>query len=344
MKKLAFFLSNRCSYERAKVLIEKLDNEFDLTLYITSGLLEDSNLTQEIHDKYTAIELEVNGIDGTLSGMVTFSHRLMRHIQDCLERNRPDGMILWADRFELLPVATVCNYLQIPIYHIQGGEESGNVDNCVRNAVSMLSQYHFVSHYQAEQKLKQYGLSNVFTTGCPSIDVIRSYGIKPNNTPGQYIIGMFHPHSFELAECKEQTLKVYQETARYCYNNGLKLHWFGPNNDPGSLDVKSSLLDVQVVHNMPSRAFLTLLSGALCIVGNTSSCIREASYLGVPAVIVGNRQVGRVKSLNAVESTFDNIYDTIASQTKIKNYYISSTLFGNGHASERIVNIIKELL
>ena len=64
--------------------------------------------------------------------------------------------------------------MNIPLIHIQGGEDTGNIDNKVRNAISYLSDYHFVSNEQAGEKLFSMKIpqENIFNLGCPSIDLI----------------------------------------------------------------------------------------------------------------------------------------------------------------------------
>ncbi len=199
MKNVYFFLSNRCSYERARVLLYELEEEkeIQLTLLIGGGLVDEefSDLRSDIHSRFNAIELDHGRADGTLQGMATVGTRIGRRVNDMFSRLRPDLLVLWADRHELLPVAMVAAYLQIPICHIQGGEDSGNIDQRVRHAVSMMSDLHMVSHDEAYKKLVSFGLNNVHQTGCPSLDVIDRLGIKRAKVLNDTVICLYHPHT-----------------------------------------------------------------------------------------------------------------------------------------------------
>jgi len=72
--------------------------------------------------------------------------------------------------------------------------------------------------------------------------------------------------------------------------------WFGPNVDAGA-DVtarairgyrrRHALRNVRFFDNLPPEDFIRVLDKAACIVGNSSVAIREASWMGVPAVNVG---------------------------------------------------------
>ena len=46
--------------------------------------------------------------------------------------------------------------------------------------------------------------------------------------------------------------------------------------------------------NYTPEDYLKLIYNSKCLVGNSSSGIREGSFLGVPAVNIGNRQNGRL--------------------------------------------------
>ena len=45
--------------------------------------------------------------------------------------------------------------------------------------------------------------------------------------------------------------------------------------------------------SLPIEYYGPLLKNALCILGNSSSGIREAAFLGTPSVNIGTRQNGR---------------------------------------------------
>ena len=47
------------------------------------------------------------------------------------------------------------------------------------------------------------------------------------------------------------------------------------------------------------------MKNAICAVGNSSSFIREASFLGTPSVIVGDRQEGREHGGNVMLADYD---------------------------------------
>ena len=86
------------------------------------------------------------------------------------------------------------------------------------------------------------------------------------------------------------------------------------------------------------------MKNAVCLIGNSSSFIREGSFLGTPAVIVGDRQQGREHGDNVVFSSYDR--ETIVKQalTQIEHgKYASDMLFGSGDAGEKIAESISSI-
>ena len=49
-----------------------------------------------------------------------------------------------------------------------------------------------------------------------------------------------------------------------------------------------------------SEIYAKVIKNSLCIVGNSSSAIREGSFLGIPAVNIGTRQINREMSSNVI--------------------------------------------
>ena len=74
-----------------------------------------------------------------------------------------------------------------------------------------------------------------------------------------------------------------------------------------------------------------MLANSRCIVGNSSTGIREASYLGVPCVNVGSRQAGRDCGRNVihVQHSQKEIADALEEQLA-HGPYESDPVYGDG--------------
>ena len=87
-----------------------------------------------------------------------------------------------------------------------------------------------------------------------------------------------------------------------------------------------------------------MLKNASCLVGNSSSGIREAGFLGTPVVNVGTRQKGRFRGPNVIDVPYDRdaIKTAILSQVK-KGRYEPTHIYGDGDAASKIVEVLSEL-
>ena len=78
--------------------------------------------------------------------------------------------------------------------------------------------------------------------------------------------------------------------------------------------------------------------------GNSSSGIREAAFLGTPCVNIGSRQSGRERGENVinVKHNCNEIYNAISKQIN-HGKYPKSTLFGDGNSGKRIAEILSNV-
>ena len=80
------------------------------------------------------------------------------------------------------------------------------------------------------------------------------------------------------------------------------------------------------------------------VIGNSSSGIVEAPFLGIPVVNIGDRQKGRHLCKNVIQcdrtkSAIQGAFDRMLAQPKIVDTY-----YGDGHTSEYIIRKLKEWL
>jgi UDP-hydrolysing UDP-N-acetyl-D-glucosamine 2-epimerase len=283
-----------------------------------------------------------------------------------LDNLKPDVVVTVADRYETLATAAAAAYSNIPVAHVQGGEITGSIDEKVRHAVTKLSDLHFVSNERAAEFVRRMGErpETVYVTGGPDIDLAAETaalgldGFDPFERYGGvgerldlangYAIVLQHPVTTEYERARDQVW----ETLLAMEDLGIATLWFWPNVDAGSDGTSKGIRSFRearrppMMHffrNMPPEDFLRLLGGARVIVGNSSTAIRECSFLGVPAVDIGERQTGREHADNVAraEHAAGAIRSAVEGQLA-HGRYPSSLLYGDGHAGERIAAILAD--
>jgi UDP-hydrolysing UDP-N-acetyl-D-glucosamine 2-epimerase len=237
----------------------------------------------------------------------------------------------------------------------------------VRHAITKLSDVHFVCTEKARERVIRMGEvpERVFVTGCPSIDLAaealadppltgdifqRYGGVGPKlDLSDGYLVVMQHPVTSEYREARRQIT----DTLRAVVAMGLPVLWFWPNVDAGSDGTSKGIrvfreqerpTNIHFFRNMEPNAFMRLLVGSRCLVGNSSVGVRECSFLGVPVVNIGSRQTGRERGANVVDATNEesSIANAIRQQLNSPRA-TGDQLYGDGQAGPRIANLLAEL-
>ena len=278
---------------------------------------------------------------------------------------KPDVVLTVADRFETIATAIAASYMNIPVAHTQGGEVTGSIDENVRHAITKLSHVHFPATERAREFLLCMGEreDTIFVTGCPSIDVLvendlalpadiftRNTGVGADlDVSKPYVMVLQHPVTTEYGEGLTQieaTLKALDRVGR----QGMQVIWLWPNADAGSDDVAKGLrvfrennnpTYLHLYRNFSPEDYARLLNNAVCMIGNSSSGLREAAFLGTPSVNIGSRQRGRDRARNVIDVPHDadDIYRAIERQIA-NGRYPRSLMFGDGSSGKRIADIL----
>ena len=90
-----------------------------------------------------------------------------------------------------------------------------------------------------------------------------------------------------------------------------------------------------------SKTYVKLMRHAACLVGNSSSGIREGAYIGTPTVNIGTRQQRRCAGRNVVHvpNQAECIRRGIERQLEHGRYAMEA-IYGDGNAGQRIAEIL----
>lgn len=370
MRKICVVITARPSYSRIKTVLEAVRRHPELELQLVVGasaLLERYGPAIKViqEDGFEPDAMVHMVVDG--ENLVTTAKSTglgVVELATIFDNLKPDLVVSVADRYETIATAIAASYLNIPVAHVQGGEVTGSIDEKVRHAVTKLANLHFVSNQQAAERIIRMGEDpdTVFVTGCPSVDLAarvlseRQDGFDPFSHYGGvghkfdpsrgYLVVMQHPVTTEY----EDALHQINETLAAIKELAYPTFWFWPNVDAGSDRVSKGIRHFRETHNVPftyffknlaPEDFLRLLIGADCLVGNSSVGIREGSYLGLPVVNIGNRQLGRDRGPNVIDVGYSTEEVIAAIKRQLGNgRYPSMSLYGDGKAGDRIVEIL----
>jgi UDP-hydrolysing UDP-N-acetyl-D-glucosamine 2-epimerase len=373
-RKVCVVINNRANYARIKSALVAIKKNNKLELQIVLG-------SSAILNRYGAVSniirkdgFKINYIVYTLvegENLLTMSKSTglsVIEFSTAFDQLKPDIVLVVADRYETLAAGVAASYMNILLAHTQGGEVTGSIDESVRHATTKLAHIHFPASLNAEKNIIKMGESkkNVYLVGCPSLDLIKrdklniderfkkkysNYGVGELiidfNKP--YIVILQHPVTTEYKQIK----KNINQTIHAALKVEQQIVWLWPNVDAGS-DVLSKSIrrvreekkpkNIRWQKNYNPEDYLKLIFNASCLVGNSSSAIREGAFLGIPAVNIGNRQHNREHGKNIVHVDYNskNILKAINQQVK-KKKYSKNKIFGDGKAGEKIAKILSKI-
>ena len=366
-RKIACMTATRADYPRVKAVLQEIVRRPNLELeLIVTGmhLLKDFGYTAgEIEKDGFAIAAKVpmyDGCDDSPYGMAKAAAQCSMGIADALKKIDPDIFLITVDRVETLAAAQTGALMNYPLAHIQGGEVTGTIDESIRHAVTKLSHIHFPAEKNAAERIRKMGeiAGNVYTVGCPYIDLILSQSYPDKHALGERYgfnankpLMLFTQHAVttEYGEGLNQILNTMKAIERFSY---MEIVAICPNADAGGRALRDKIKNAAQFHffyNIPDRDYLALMSHADVMVGNSSAAIREAPSFHLPAVNIGNRQQGRLRAANVID-VVQNVDAIVEAITKVlsdeefkKQVAEVENPYGDGNAAVRIVDVLENI-
>ena len=367
MKKITIVTATRAEYGILHPLITRLLN---CEKWETQVVVTGTHLEEEFG--YTCHEIERDGVPIYRKIPITEkgddAYAVSRTMANALcgfgayfKEEQPDLLILLGDRTEMLAIASAAMNERIPITHLHGGElTQGAVDECVRHALTKMSYLHFASTEAYRNRIIQMGEdpARVFNVGALGVENILREQLLPRlelkeavDFPADrpYAVVTFHPVTLEKATAEQQVLELL---AAMRQREDLFFLITKANSDAGGRRINELLetetkkcSNMKLVASLGMKRYLSAVKDAKFVLGNSFGGIIEAPGLHVPTVNIGDRQQGRIMSESIVncEPERASILDAIDRALDMQGLVFKNP-YGDGHTSEKIVEILKEYM
>lgn len=373
MKKICVVVGSRANYSSIKSVMAAVREHPALELQLVvaaSALLDRYGSVVNLIEKdgfepsariYMLIEGETPATMAKSTGVG------LMELPTVFERLQPDVVLTVGDRFETMATTLAAAYMNIPVAHTMGGEVSGTIDESIRHAVTKFAHIHFPASKEAAERIVKLGEpeDTVHLVGCPRIDLVAEILKTANGNLDEHLFDLGvgskldisqpfilvsqHPVTTEYGEGERQiaaTLEAVRET-------GLSAIVLWPNADAGSEDIARGIRKLRERHqdekmhffkNLPTATYVQLMARTACLVGNSSSGIREGAYIGTPVVNIGTRQIMRERGANVIEVPHDKDAILGAIRTQLTHgRYDMEPIYGDGTAGRRIAEILATL-
>lgn len=362
MRKICYISGTRADFGLMRRTLLAIASEPGLALSVIATGMHLDPLYGLTVNEIRAAGLDILGevpvpLDVTTGGtMARNIGHMLSGFTDLLERDRPDLVLLLGDRGEMLAGALAAIHLNIPVAHIHGGERSGTVDEALRHAISKLSHIHFTATAEGRQRLVRMGedARHVHVVGAPGLDglaeadreprehILRRWGFDPD---GRFALLVYHPVLQEADTAGDDATILLEALKRA----GVQTLALMPNSDAGGISVRSALESVRgepwvaLAPHLERADFVAAMAAADIMIGNSSAGIIEAASFGTPVVNVGTRQNLRERNANTRDVPCEaGAIATAIAQAMERGRFPAENIYGDGHASERIVALLRE--
>ena len=370
MRKVCVVVGSRANYGSIKSVMRAVKAHPDLELQIivgASALLDRFGSVVDIIERDGfVVNARVNMIvEGETPVTMAKSTGLgLLELPTLFELLKPDVVVTVGDRFETMATAVAGAYMNIPLAHTMGGEVTGTIDESIRHAVTKFAHIHFPACSEAAERIVKLGEppETVFNVGCPRIDLVAEVLRQGDNgsLEGLFEVGVGveldldrpfaivsqHPITTEYGHGEDQIT----ETLMAVREVGIPAVVLWPNADAGSEEIARGIRklrergldnEMHFFKNLHTETYIRLMARTACLLGNSSSAIREGAFIGTPAVNIGSRQTGRQRGANVTDVGHSRDEVVAALERQLEHgRYDSEPIYGDGGAGKRIADVL----
>lgn len=304
-------------------------------------------------------DLDIMKVSQTLFDV---TENILEKVREVLEAERPDIVLVHGDTSTTFVTALACFYMNIAVGHVEAGLRTYNLrspfpEEFNRQAVSLISEYHFAPTETAKQNLLNEGKKEacIFVTGNTAIDALRTTIRKDyfheylDWTRDSRLILITAHRRENLGQPMENMFRairrIVDETpdikAIYPIHMNPRVRETANSILGGDERIKIiEPLDVLDFHNFLDRSYLVLT--------DSGGIQEEAPSLGKPVLVMRDtteRPEGiAAGTLRLVGTCEEKIYTAFKTLIENKEEYErmsrASNPYGDGHACERIADIL----
>ncbi len=354
--------------------LKKYPARFETRICVTAQHREMLDQMLKLFGITPDIDLDLMEPDQTLPALTS---KVLLAMTKLLEEEEPDWVLIQGDTTTVMATALAAFYLRIPVGHIEAGLRTDDryspfPEEINRRIVSVLATYHFAPTERARDRLLAEGVDpeKVFLTGNTVVDAIHWILSRPPSEEAKRLFAELGLPDPGVARAEELPFRLLLVTAH-------RRESFGPpfeslckglrtiaerNRDvvlvypvhlnPRVRDPVRRILAghprIRLIEPLSYESFVRLMNVSYLILTDSGGIQEEASVLGKPVLVL--REVTERPEL--IEAGIGKLVGTDSRKIVTEaerllrdvNTYRSmakqAQLFGDGHAAERIVQIL----
>jgi UDP-N-acetylglucosamine 2-epimerase (non-hydrolysing) len=249
----------------------------------------------------------------------------------------PEYVIVQGDTYSAMAGALAASNRQIKVAHVEAGLRTNNKfspfpEENYRRIISAVADYHFAPTEADAMNLQREGFSGVFNVGNTVIDALRIAEVPPVILDRKTALLTLHRRENR----GDHFFETVKSVIRWLNQTDMQVVWpVHPNNADHSHLTHPRLIKTGP---MSYREFTGNLKGCEFVITDSGGVQEEAAYLGKPVIVLRDtteRPGGTLVEPSGLIHAIEN-----GAVTSLK----SSKLYGDGHTSAKIVDLLKEFI
>lgn len=291
---------------------------------------------------------------------------ILTGIKLILEETKPDIVLVHGDTSTTFVSALACFYLQIPVGHVEAGLRTYNIhspfpEEFNRQAVGIVSKLNFSPTELSKQNLLNEGKesTSIYVTGNTAIDALKTtvqenYHHDLFDWIGGDKLILITAHRRE--NLGKPMVNMFKAIKRIIGENPDVKAIYPIHMNPKVRQTAEEILGqekrIKIIEPLEVIDFHNFINKSHIIVTDSGGIQEEAPGLGKPVLVMRDTterpegiEAGTLKLVGTDEEVIYNAFKELLEDPMIyKAMSTASNPYGDGHASERIVDIlIKEL-
>ena len=365
MKKVLVIFGTRPEAIKMCPVVNELKKHKDILVYVcVSG--QHREMLYSVLKSFNVIpdfDLNIMREEQTLFDI---TESILKRLKELLSKINPDLVLVHGDTSTAFAASLAAFYMGIKIGHVEAGLRSRNVfepfpEEFNRRAISLISNYDFAPTNEAKANLIKEGKGEkcIFVTGNTVIDALEStvceeYTHSELDWVGKRKLIILTSHRREnIGEAQKNIFRAVSRIAKE-HQDICVIYPIHPNPIIKEL-AYGELSDTENVHIIDPLDFLdfhNFLARSYLILTDSGGIQEEASALGRPVLVLRNNterpegvECGSLRLVGTEErSVYKNFKLLLDDDELYREMSVAKNPYGDGRASERIVEIIERIL
>ena len=289
---------------------------------------------------------------------------VLRKLKPLLDDEQPDLVLVHGDTTTSFAAALACFYLHIPVGHVEAGLRTHNLrspwpEEFNRQTVDIISRFHFAPTETARQNLLDEGkpADRIWVTGNTGIDALRttvdeSYTHPQIDWAADSRLILITAHRRE--NLNEPMHRMFRAIRRVMERFPDTKAIYPIHMNPLVRNAAHEELDgfdrLRIIEPLEVLDFHNFMAASYLILTDSGGIQEEAPSLGKPVLVMRDTTerpegiaAGTLKLVGTDEITIYQEFSRLLSDAKeYENMSRASNPYGDGHASERIVQILTD--